>query len=257
MKSQGAKIIRAEDHTNDIVLKIEGDRVDSVSFFACVNDFLGLLREVQRPRILDNEQLTWLISVDKGSCVIRATPFVSQAAMQLVAAFKDTLESGIKIIEESDARPQDFSNEAIEKLRHLASKIKVSEEGVGITRLQVGINGGSRGITSQSAVNASKLLMVPKQAHGSISGRLDVIQGRKGLFFYITNENRHIKVKCVFEEDLLDTVLRAFRKRVSAYGKITYDSTHRPVQLVIESLRELEEDDKLPQMYDVLGVLNA
>ncbi len=257
MSRNKASLDRMEDKASEIVLKIEGDRVDLTSFATRLESFFKLLRELQRVRKLKQEQLTWLISVDKGSRVITATPLVALLMQTDVANIKESLHNGIHSLVEKGEYPPDFSDEALESLKNLALPNRMTDEGVGITGIKINANGSYQDLTPQVATAAIKLLKTPKPSFGSLTGKLEVISAKDGYKFKIHNENRKIRVKCEFDVSLLEQVLDAFGKRVSVYGKITYNRSHQPESIELKELRIIEDADKLPKMYDVLGVLNV
>lgn len=93
-----------------------------------------------------------------------------------------------------------------------------------------------------------------KTAYGSITGRLM----RSDAFPYVLciyNPNQGFFVTCEIKDALLDKANDALGKRVSIYGKITYNKDNVPIKISVQKIRQHLDD--LPTPQDVLGILGS
>ena len=91
--------------------------------------------------------------------------------------------------------------------------------------------------------------------YGSIEGKLQVISVRKNLKFVVYDDLSDQPVKCYFKSGITEEVVSAFDKRVSVYGLIMYKSQGEPYSVRVEQLKVFKEQDELPTINDVLGIM--
>ena len=116
---------------------------------------------------------------------------------------------------------------------------------------------GGQTISPVSVAYVDELLGTPAKAYGTIEGKLFALNTKGRLTFSIAETLTGKDVKCYFSDDIFDEVIRAIRRRVSAYGLIRYRKNGQPVSVEIEKLTVFPDQSDLPQFRDIIGLLGA
>jgi hypothetical protein len=85
--------------------------------------------------------------------------------------------------------------------------------------------------------------------YGSIEG----ILGK----YTICEALRKQDIPCVFNDGLEDTASRVYGKRVYLFGRITYDSDGRPVNIHVQEIDVFPDEKDLPTFAEVQGILKG
>jgi hypothetical protein len=90
---------------------------------------------------------------------------------------------------------------------------------------------------------------------GTVEGRLDAIQERDGLQIRVRDQLLGHTIACYMNEDMLPEAFASFRKRVELSGTIHYRKNGTPISIAVQSIMPMPEDDELPSIDDVQGIL--
>ncbi|KJS23786.1 MAG: hypothetical protein VR75_17610, partial [Hyphomonadaceae bacterium BRH_c29] len=93
---------------------------------------------------------------------------------------------------------------------------------------------------------------------GSIEGRLQAIQDMGGaLRIKIKDPLYPRAIECKLPEDMIESALATFRKRVEITGMIHYRRNGIPMSIEVSNIDVLPDDSELPSIEDVRGILAA
>ena len=91
---------------------------------------------------------------------------------------------------------------------------------------------------------------------GTVEGTLRVISDQNGsLEIRIFDPLWHHPIPCRMSDDQIDEAIDAFRKRVEVFGRIHYNHMGRPTSIRMDTLTILPDDESLPTVSDVAGIL--
>jgi len=93
--------------------------------------------------------------------------------------------------------------------------------------------------------------------YGTIEGRLEAIQDREALKIRVRDAVLRQTVSCYVPEDKLADAFANCRKRVEISGLIHYRRNGVPVSIDVESIVAMPDDDDLPSIDDVRGILRT
>lgn len=91
-------------------------------------------------------------------------------------------------------------------------------------------------------------------AYGTVEGYLLALDLKGRVHFGIDEILTGKRVKCFFGDEIYSDVLKAIRKRVSAYGLIHYKRGGIPASVEIKELSVFPEQSELPQFEDLIGL---
>ena len=104
-------------------------------------------------------------------------------------------------------------------------------------------------ITSQTAATADDLLGSKHEGLGSVEGKIEIISDRKGFKCSIFDPLYDRSIICYFDNpEIEEKAYRAFRKRALARGWVRYDREGKPVNIVVEEIREFPDESTLPTL---------
>ncbi|MEY2492864.1 MAG: hypothetical protein QOH24_1815, partial [Verrucomicrobiota bacterium] len=144
------------------------------------------------------------------------------------------------------------SDRAISAVRDLA--LIRDPQGEYVSSITVSSNGTASSVTNHAAAAVQDLIGVERAEIGSITGQLLSITDRGGFYFAIWDSLTDERVRCDVSEELLDTVMKSFRKRVAVYGKIHYDRKERPRRVTVEDIHVFKAEHELPSVDAVVGL---
>lgn len=94
--------------------------------------------------------------------------------------------------------------------------------------------------------------------YGSVEGTLDAIQDEAGgLELRIRDPLWKRAITCFFPEEMLGEAMRLFRQRVELFGEIRYGKDDTPESIRVNRLERLPDDDELPSIEEVQGLLSG
>ena len=149
--------------------------------------------------------------------------------------------------------PPFFTEFALQKLRDLASLVDESGQDVEGVNLKFG-DASPVALSATAIAHVDNLLEANVKSLGSVEGRLQTLSDRRGFKFFVYEDLTDRRIECFFDEEMADEVERAWRRRVSVYGLISYRRTGTPINIHVESLRVLG-GKPLPTWSDVKGIL--
>ncbi len=227
---------------------MDGPEITADLFTRSVRTFFDLLKDVSAD-IGGKRTLEWIVSLKPGSIGICATAKPVKSDGPLIRQTIRAINRGIKTIEKRKGRPAHFSDSALQRLFQLGSIVGLGDQGISIIRV------GDQSISPVSVAYVDELLGTPTKSYGTIEGKLFALNTKGRLTFSITETLTGKDVKCYFPDDMFDEVVRAIRRRVSAYGLIRYKKSAQPVSVEIEKLTAFPDQSDLPQFRDIIGLL--
>jgi len=241
---------------NPLSFELEGEKVTKGKFSRAVKSFFDLVDEISKGVTQKTKPFNWYVSVDHSCIVLNLSPEAKEDEdREKIPTVLSSIRDGIEIINNEEKRPKYYSDEALKSLRDLASMIEI--DGKGIKKIKVSINGKKREVSTKAIGNIDTLFKTPKTAFGSIEGKLQMISDRGGLHVTIYESLSDRAVKCIFKEDMLDDIVKSFRKRIYAFGIIAYQEEEKPQSIEIKEIKIFPDQDKLPKAKDVLGILEG
>lgn len=231
------------DKSKEISLKFDFKKISAEQFKLGVDSFIGLIQEVSRS-ISGEERIKWTIKVKGSDPQIIAIPdFINGELPQ------DAIDTGVLTLEEKPLRPEKFSDLALRQIKSLAS---LSNEE---NQIKIGVNSTFRNLTHKSVANVNELLGGKKKAYGSLDGKLNLIADRGGLRFEILDRLTGVNVRCYFNQEDIENVVGAFRKRVKISGLLNYRKDGTIVSIKVDELRIIEDKER-PDFYNMIGILS-
>ena len=94
--------------------------------------------------------------------------------------------------------------------------------------------------------------------YGSIEGTLHAIQDRAGnLEIRVQDLLWTRAIKCLIPEEMLEEALRLSNHRVELFGEIHYRRDDTPDSIRVNRLEQFPNDDDLPTIEEVRGLLSG
>ncbi len=213
------------------------------------NSFLDLLDEVGRFVGEGKRKISWQISVEKGSQVIKASPKSKEESY--INSAMNLIENGITSL--SKGASTILPEKMLEDIIVISKPYK--NNGESIDKIILSVNSKPQTLDNSIIKNIQDIIGVASQAYGSVEGKLEVVSKRHGLSFVITDLLTDKAVKCIFkDEELLEKVFESWDKRVSVYGLIRYNKRGEIISILVDDFRILLDKNKLPTSRDVLGI---
>lgn len=243
---------KKKTHKNMVTLEMSGDNITAEQFTNSVRTFLEIIEDVATSITGKRKAIEWIISVKAGSIGLCATPKPINTTMRNATRTVNTIERGIEAVGKRRKPPQHFSQNALERLYHLGNIVGLGDKGV--SQMFIQTNGKSNEISPSSVAFVSDILKTPTMAYGTIEGYLLALDLKGRVHFGIDEILTGKRVKCFFGDEIYNDVIKAIRKRVSAYGLIRYRRGGIPASLEIKELNVFPEQNELPQFEDLIGL---
>lgn len=234
-----------------LVLRIEGTRITAEKFLRAADNFFNLLRNVADDLSGQKGAVTWIVSAEKGSQVLIATPEADEQVVTNVRLIPKVIHSGFREIEKGCVRPEAFSDTALWHAKELAS---VSNGDGDIGRVLLVYGGQSSAISEQTSTHVSEILGAKRTEDGSVEGRVTVLSDKKRLTITIDDTLTGHSVKCIPREIDEQKLISAFRSRITAIGTVHFRRDGAPVRIDVDRIRVLGKRDDLPGFEDVRGI---
>jgi hypothetical protein len=240
------------DIPSDLTLEIS-DNLPPDEFLSAVRNFLGYVEKMGKFIAPFGGADDWLVRVKEGSNLIGLDPG-KKAKLVPVRSLYRAIETGIKAIESGNL---DAAQVPYAALNHLKLLSQVGKKGkIRTTQLRVWIEKRPTFIGDGIAIAIEEDWRSDYKDHGSIEGKLGTIQDRRGLQIKVDDPVLKQAVQCIVPEDMLPEVFSNFRKRVEVYGLIHFRKNGYPISIDVESIIPLPDDDDLPSLDDVRGILS-
>jgi hypothetical protein len=242
------------DKPRKVTLELKGERITAARFKSAIDSFFAMMDEVTAEVAGKKKALAWVVSVDHGSALITATPEPTQTEYDAVAAqVLSALADGANAIENDVTLPPFFTESAVQKYRDLAAVVDTKTSEVTSVKLRFD-DAEPKSLSATGIAHVDKLLEASVVSYGSVEGRLQTITDRRGYKFFIWEDLTDHRVECHFDKAMADAVERAWRKRVSVSGTISYRKSGTPVSIRVESVRVLNPEGA-PTWDEMKGIL--
>lgn len=237
---------------NIVTLTIAGENITAEKFSNSVRTFFEIIEDVAANVTGQSKAIEWLISVNHGSISLSATPKPIKVKASDITRTVNTIGKGIEAISKRKRPPKYFSQNALERLYHLGNVVGLGDKGV--SQIFIKTNGKPYDISPSSVAFVSEVLKTPTMAYGTVEGYLLALDLKGRIHFGIDEILTGKRIKCFFGDEIYNDVLKAIRKRVSAYGLIRYKRGGVPASVEIKELSVFPEQNKLPQFADLIGL---
>ncbi len=237
---------------NQVILEISGPRITADKFSRGVRAFFDFIDELAREVSGKIKPVQWIVSAQEGSIKLIAKPEPEEASPDAISSVLKAIENGVKMIEGSASRPECFSDKVLKDLQKLAS---ICDGNGDLDRVRIWVNQSPNEISTKIASNVNSILGIHFSDLGAIEGRLQMISERGGLRFAVYDSLTDRRVRCYFDEDLLEKIIFAFGKRVNVYGMIRYRQDGEPITISVEDFKVLRPRNELPTPEEVRGIL--
>ncbi|MBW1673940.1 MAG: hypothetical protein JRJ45_09920 [Deltaproteobacteria bacterium] len=235
-----------------LILKIEGKRITAEKFLKATNSFLGLVRNVADEITGEKGAVTWLVTAEKGSQILTATPEASESVVKDIQSIPRAINQGFRDLEKKDKRPKGFSDTTLRHAKDLSSVIGNSDGDVNSIVLKLGKQ--SRSISENTSSHVNAILGSRRSEEGSVEGRVTVLSDKAGLVIYVDDVLTNHSVRCTPRNVEEQELIMAFRSRVIAIGTVHYRKDGAPVKIDVDRLRVLGKQGDLPGFEDVIGI---
>ena len=239
---------------NKITLNLDG-LVTPTDFLNGVRDFFGLIRTLAVEQTGSKKGIRWTVSVQQGSNLLHATGYPTDQSTQAdVAAVARAVANGIRSLEDGNVDiPSIYSEKSLEFAKGLAMLAENGKQR-GLDAVEIHVDAEVLPVTVQSAATVNKLLGHTYEAQGSVEGTLSTISERGGYRFVVYDDLTDRAVSCTFRrEEMLHDAMKAFGRRVAAYGQVKYRDD-RPVSVKVDDIRVFKNPDELPTISDMRGL---
>lgn len=243
---------RPEDIDSDITLELDGSQITPDKFRKSVNAFVGFLEVITKSVCRDAPVVEWRIRVKAASNLVGVNP-AEGANPNHVRRILALVERGLEQFELEGEVPPFYPDEAIKRIRELSNLTakKVEDD----TRIGLWVKKQRREITPAIYATARAALRPGFSEYGTVEGQLSVLSERKGVHFVIYERVWDKPVICTVPDDLLETMMQFWRKRVAAHGMVHYRPDGLPTRIETQEIELFPDDSELPSHEDVLGVL--
>lgn len=235
-----------------VSLRIEGDNITAEKFSNSVRTFFEIIEDIAANITGKSKAIEWVVSVNHGSIDLCATPKPLTVRSSEVTRTVNVIGKGIEAISKRKKPPKYFSQNALERLYHLGNIVGLGDKGV--SQIIIKTNGTPYDISPSSVSFVSDILKTPTMAYGTVEGYLLALDLKGRVHFGIDEILTGRRVKCFFGDEIYGDVLKAIRKRVSAYGYIRYKRGGIPASVEIKELSVFPEQSELPQFEDLIGL---
>ncbi len=186
-----------------------------------------------------------IVGLSHGSASLSVEPIPPKRGKDfgpdVIALFSKTvrnLQSGKSI----DAR---LANDDLEAFRTLAKPIHRAVKEIRIADVK---------LTARFVANIDDLVGSLIPSEGSVKGILEKLNLHNRSEFFIYPPIPGYSVKCIFPEDLFETVTKAIRRNVTVYGTLHFRPERPfPDSATVKSIETHPADDRLPKLTDLRG----
>ena len=240
----------ADEIPTDLALEI-GDDLDPKRFLATAREFFAFVESIVGPS-LGHDRVEWRVKVREGSSILALAPAEGVLADEARRAYARILSATTALVS-ADLSVAALTDEALERARKL-SDLSQSKNGpipmrVWVCRVPI-LFGPDVGDFIREETRPAYT------DFGSVEGVLNAIQdGKGGLELRIRDPLWSRAIKCLLPEGLLGLAMETFRQRVELFGEIHYRKDDTPESIRVERLDPLPNDDDLPSIQDVRGLL--
>lgn len=235
-----------------LALELTGDRISTRNFKNAIENFFSFVDDVSSQMTEKRRPFRWNVNFKEGSILLNLIPDPRKEDIPRIPKIINEIENGIGMIGRGE-RPINYTDETLSYLRELAITITPKEKG--INKINIFTNGNKNELTTKVIPQIDSMLLIRREDFGSFEGKLEVISTRGGYHFNLYEFINDYPIKCIFKEDMIGKVLKAFGKRAYVFGLIKYKKGGMPSSIHVEKLRVFREKHEIPAAKDVLGIL--
>lgn len=236
---------------NMLQLHIMRDKLDIQDFKTSVDSFMTVIESLSEDAA---PVARWLISVDAGSVLLSAEMYLDDKDIDPEPIFK-VIEGGITSLTTGqgiESCPKK-ARDAYTRLAKVFDGPTGNETTAEIRA--VGSHSIAPNILPIKRTRPLPNVSEPYKAVGSVTGKILNLDSRKGDTFGIIDDVSGRYVKAYVKGDLLTTVLKLYKERVSASGIITYRPDGTISSIEARSVSKLPQS--LPKLTSFLGLMEA
>lgn len=230
-------------------MEISEEQVPADRFERGFHSLLSLLKDVSKHVCPDDPKaVQWKIGFREGSLLVDFTPELVKPQARLLPLLFKTVEAGVDSVESGTAPPCGFSDKA---------QANAAKFGAALGDIaSITVNGREHRLSGRAVAHVDAWAGVASRDWGTLEGRLYQLSDNNGVLkFAIEDHLTRRSAECVFDEDMLDDVWKAFRHRVSATGLVRYKANGEPVSIEVEDLYVFPEEKDLPSIAEMRGIL--
>ncbi len=242
---------RPKDIEADLVIDL-GNDISPEEFTTAIHNFFGYTKEVSESQKGGGGEVAFTVQVKKGSNLIGLIPNAASPSDRVDMTYF-MAEQGIKSVANGNIQQSGLSDKAIDHLKALSdfSQKTTSKHAVKFWIKKKPIRIGaeiSKAVSDDWEKNYHDF--------GTVEGRLEAIQDASGKLKVRIKDLLYPKaINCFVPEEMIETVMRSFRRRVEIEGRIHYRKNGTPISIEAEHIDLLPEDDELPSADDVRGIM--
>lgn len=248
-------MLQPGDIKGAIALELDAESVTAGDFLSCAEAFVSLLREVTESINKATPPDAWCISVQEGSQVVNVVPNLGRLPRPIADQIITTTVDGVHALEKEARYPRGFSEKAVENVRKLG-RISTRTD---TKRFPVRII-DKRRVTSVGRdvfSNSSALLDWKYEDLGTVEGALEALSVHGHYELRVWEPIRSRPINCLINDQLLETALSLFRRRVEVKGLIRYTQDGLPTSVKVEEITALPNPSELPSYRQMKGILGA
>ena len=202
--------------------------------------------------------MRYVVTEAKGGSLtlgVRPQPCNENVSAEAMLRIATVVTSGIRLLEQSAERPENFTESALQRLRELA--LLADPE---TPEVRVGNSAGNSVPLSRRLVQHVEKVLAPEfTSIGTVEGRLKglIIHGKSR--FIIVDPLTERQISCYFTKRVeWKLALKLFGTRVAATGHIRSRVSGEKMSIQVTHLQPLlQPEEKLPSANDVLGILGT
>lgn len=242
------------DVMREVSAKIGGNQNDGdvprLSHFAMLCQNLRLcLRSVERCVSENDPHLEYGISSLKQSSAFIGIIALAKTSrdQELAGETADVFDRSVRCFEQDKEIDPRLDYDAIASFRKLYAPLN---KGMGSLRI------GDTSISTQSIATIDRILDIQYTSTGTVTGRLEDVltHGKKRFVIYPPVGN--VEIRCIFSDDMLDTILASVEKNVTVNGTLHFAKNRAfPSHVDVDSIETNPDDSNLPSLMDLRGML--
>ena len=253
---QGDRKVTGDDDPNTAIRLELGGQVTLQRLVDAAKAWTGLLREVGRDVVgaTERDAVRYVITEAKGGSLtlgVSPRPGNENVSAEAMLRIAPAVTSGIRLLEQSAERPENFTDVALQRLRELALLADPETPEVRV--------GNSVPLSRRLVQHVEKVLTPEFTSIGTVEGRLEglIIHG-KSRFIMVDHLTKR-QISCYFTKRVeWKLALKLFGTRVAATGRIRSRVSGEKMSIQVTHLQPLlQPEEELPSANDVLGIIRT
>ena len=249
------------DDAPNTALRLELDgQVTLQRLVGAAKVWTDLLREVGRAVVgaTERDAVRYVVTEAKGGSLtlgVSPQPGNENVSAEAMLRIAPAVTSGIRLLEQSAERPENFTDVALQRLRELA--LLADPE---TPEVRVGNGAGSGVPLSKRLVQHVEKVLTPEFVSiGTVEGRLEGLINLGRSRFIIVDPLTEKQISCYYTKNFeWKLALKLFGTRVAATGHIRSRVSGEKISMEVTHLQPLlQPEEELPSAHDVLGILRT